>query len=79
MKERLFDARPLAIPDVRCPNQRAATGRYTVPRPSKLSFAARAQLAADRAGGATLRELASRYGVSAETVRLALKREEEAA
>ncbi len=76
MAQRLFAPRPLAIPNVRCPNQRAATGRYTVPRPSKLDDATRARLAVDRLAGLSLRELGRRYGVSTEAVRLALQREE---
>lgn len=76
MTERLFELRPVVIPDVCIPDQRSATGRYTVPRPSKLNNAIRVRLVTERAGGATLRELAVRYGVSAETVRLTLKRDE---
>ncbi len=75
MAERLFAPRPLAIPDVHCLNQRAPTGRYAVPRPSKLDDATRAPLAADRSAGLSLRELDRHYGVSTEAVRLALKRE----
>lgn len=58
------------------PPDPTSTGRYAERRPSKLSDVERARLAADRAAGATLRELAVRYGVSAEAVRLALQREE---
>lgn len=32
-------AAPFVIPDVRCPNQRAATGRYIMPRSSRLDGA----------------------------------------
>ena len=50
--------------------------RYAESRPGKLSNAVRARLAADRAEAASLRELAARYGISAEAVRLALQRKE---
>ncbi len=43
--------------------------RYAESRLGKLSDADRARVAADRCAGATLRELASRYGVSHETIR----------
>ena len=66
MAELLFAPQPMAIPDVRCLNQRVATGRYTVPRPSKFDDVTCARLAADRSAGLSLRELGRRHSVSAE-------------
>jgi hypothetical protein len=54
----------------------ATLDRYGIVRPSKLDAADRARLVAERAKGASLRELGRRYGVSAEAVRLALQREQ---
>lgn len=51
------------------PPDAASTGRYAERWTGKLSDADRARVAADRGAGATLRELASRYGVSHETIR----------
>jgi transposase len=58
------------------PPDLTSTGRYTERRPCKLGDVARERLIAERAEGATLRELAMRFGVSAEAVRLVLKRME---
>ena len=60
------------------PPDPTSSGRYAEPRPGKLSNADRARMATDRTEGATLRELATRYGVSAEGVRWALQREKAA-
>ncbi len=64
---------PEAMVWLAAPPDPTVTRRYGERRRCKLSDADRARLAADRHDGATLRELASRYGLSAEAVRLAIE------